>query len=267
MKYKSLLIILILLPFFSFSQLSVELKSSFALPVQNRIIGSKTIDNLTVSNYKNSFGYGFDNTLNIYKHFGDKFKAGIGFSYHNGSKFKSSELINHDANGDLKTTVYTESYSKYISIEPKFQFVLSEKIDIDFGLLSLVNSSVYHENLKDSDIENNNTVYSIQEIKGRVSLGFIAGVDYKLYSSERFLFAINMNYRNVDFVTKNAEMILYEVNGVDRLSSLIEQKSKTEYVKEISSDDNQDNTKPLKELEYKLPFNSVSIGLNLSFKF
>jgi hypothetical protein len=241
----------------SFSQISVDFNSALSLPFSLKKAGSKIIYDKVEKDYYDFHAYGFDNRLMVKKEL-EKISLALGISHHLGNKFNINE-IEDSLNYELSYAT-----ANVISLDPMIYFN-KEKFNIGLGFISALYSSTEYS-LVAEDKTSDKEIYSVEKLRTKFRFGFLAELNYTLYNNESFFIRTGFAYRHLNLKAKKSEIIHYEVDGKDKLSSLNTQNLETNYVKEIDPKANLDKNTPAEELSFNLPFSALLISISFEFK-
>ncbi|MEI7981434.1 MAG: hypothetical protein WCI71_07250 [Bacteroidota bacterium] len=108
---------------------------------------------------------------------------------------------------------------------------------------------------------------AVRQYYGGVAAGLSAaiGVNWTI-NSVVSLYAEGF-FNSINYSPRYSEVIFYEKNGVDQLSTLTVKQTKTEYYNNINPDEEIPETNPDKALRKSLPFSNAGIAFGILFHF
>ena len=108
---------------------------------------------------------------------------------------------------------------------------------------------------------------AIRHYYGGVAAGLQAAVGVSWEVSSIISLYAEFAFNSISYSPMFSEIILYEQNGVDKLSELTLKQKETEYYNNINPDEEIPSNSPDKQLRTSLPFSNAGVNLGISFHF
>jgi len=107
----------------------------------------------------------------------------------------------------------------------------------------------------------------VRQYYGNVALGLDAAMGVSWKVDELISLYAEFVFNSIDYAPNYSEVILYEKNGADQLSTLTVKQTKTEYHKSINPDEQIADTSPDQALKKSLPFSNAGLAFGIAFHF
>jgi hypothetical protein len=108
---------------------------------------------------------------------------------------------------------------------------------------------------------------AIRHYYGGVAAGLNAALGVSWTINALISLYAECNFSSINYSPKYSEVVFYEKNGVDQLSTLTVKQTKTEYYSNIRPDEEIPDTSPDKALRKSLPFSNAGISFGILFHF
>jgi hypothetical protein len=108
---------------------------------------------------------------------------------------------------------------------------------------------------------------AIRQYYGGVAAGLNAALGVSWTINSLVSLYAECNFSSINYSPKYSEVISYEKNGVDQLSTLSVKQTKTEYYNNVRPDEEIPETSPDKALRKSLPFSNAGIAFGILFHF
>ncbi len=138
------------------------------------------------------------------------------------------------------------------------------RIGFVLGIRPTVNATVDAVNGTTHPIEE---IQAVRHFYGGVATGINAamGVSWKI--DPMISLYAEFSFSSINYSPRSSEVVLYEKNGVDQLSTLTVKEKKTEYYANIYPDEQIPDTSPDKALRKTLPFSNAGLNFGIVFNF
>lgn len=242
-----------------------SLQFGYAMGSSKEVIGSNysmSGSTSTTTNVYGTYGAGIPITLGLGYNVNDNIGLDLGINYFMGSEQTVSEVSYTGYSSITKVSGYQ------IRLIPSV--VVSSGFSNDFNMyakagLMMPVSGVTNFNM----VEDMGGIETITEGEnhGQFSIGFTGalGANYKL-SDNLSLFG-ELQGINLRVKSGTRTITRYEVGGTDYTSNMTTSQLETEYVDEVSSDDNTDANSPTKALASTANYNSLGLNIGVRFNF
>lgn len=107
----------------------------------------------------------------------------------------------------------------------------------------------------------------LREYYGGVAVGLNAAMGVSWIVNDLISLYAEFTFTSINYTPKYSELIQYERNGVDELSTLTVKQTKTEYYNSINLNENVPDTSPDKELKKTIPFSNAGLAFGIAFHF
>jgi opacity protein-like surface antigen len=219
-----------------------------------------------IESVNGSFGKGVELGLGAGYNLNKNIAAEINLNYLFGGKIDFSDAT------DSNTPTETETLKgRMFRIIPTIKVSGGEKFKpyAKIGLVLGVGTKLIDESVSYNYIFNG-TIDKIEEtteFDGGISFGFKgnAGIDFSI--SEKLGIFVEINFISQSWAPQKAEITRYELNGVNKLSSLDVRDKETEFVESYDPNLNIETYESDKSLKIYLPFSSwgFNAGIKLTF--
>ncbi len=108
---------------------------------------------------------------------------------------------------------------------------------------------------------------ALRHYYGGVAAGIQAALGVSWYVDSWVSLFAEFSFTSVNYSPKYSEVILYEKDGVDQLSTLTVKQTKTDYYGSLNPDEEIPDTSPDKELRKSLPFSNAGFNFGVAFHF
>lgn len=108
---------------------------------------------------------------------------------------------------------------------------------------------------------------AIRHYYGGVAAGLQAAVGVSWEVNTVISLYAEFAFNSISYSPMRSEIILYEQNGVDKLSELTLKQKETEYYNNINPDEEIPSNSPDKKLRTSLPFSNAGVNFGISFHF
>jgi hypothetical protein len=144
------------------------------------------------------------------------------------------------------------------TIDPyaRFGFIL--------GIRPTINASAKASNLTVNPPEE---YKAVRHYYGGVAAGLNAALGVSWYIDSWVSLYAEFAFSSLNYSPKHSEVILYEKNDQDMLSTLTVKQTKTDYFASINPDEEIPDTSPDKELRKSLPFSNAAFNFGVIFHF
>jgi hypothetical protein len=107
----------------------------------------------------------------------------------------------------------------------------------------------------------------IREYYGNAAIGLNAAMGVNWTISDLISLYAEFTFTSISYAPNYSEIILYDKNGVDQLSTLTVKQTKTEYYNSITLNEDIPDTSPNKELKKSIPFSNAGLSFGIAFHF
>ena len=285
MKNFGLLLMCLMVPLLSYSQLNLRLNAGYSKDCSTHHLGNNTTYTGTsfspssVEHICGSYGKGINLGLGAGYNFNKNWGLDLGIDYFSGSQV-TSEIQTWD-----DRTFEKIGYSRQLNLTPSVYMEVfpCDDDDDDFGLYGRVgpiipvyNRFFFEETYEGEfdatpglDTEFIRTQYNLSS---KIGLNAAVGVNYR-FTDNLGVFA-EINSHGLTSTTKSSEIVEYTFNGMDELSKLNNYQSMVNYHERLDETSNNFlvNSSPNTDLPQdllteKVPFSNLGIGIGLRYTF
>lgn len=261
----------VLLSHTAYSQSYINIGIGYGAPALRELVAVEYDDNGTNTTYTGiytSLGQGFQPGLT----FGWKFNPNIGmefgYGYLLGSKITSN--IN-DASSPNVETGTEKIWARMHQIMIGGRVTAHEgnlQPYMRLGVLIGIGGQVFSElETTTTGPTFNSSYHRIEEYNQGVSLGFTTGLGVHYHMSDMFAIFVEANMNGQNYSPNHSIITKLDVDGQDQLGSMNIRQKETEYVKEYTTQDPQNDGAPDQELRFFLPMSSIGVAVGLHFYF
>jgi hypothetical protein len=157
------------------------------------------------------------------------------------------------------------SLNPAIVISPGFEDINPyARIGFILGIRPVVNATADFTNASVYPAEESQAV---RQYYGGVAAGLNAALGVSWSVSSLISLYAECGFSSINYSPLYSEVVFYEKNGVDQLSTLTVKQTKTEYYNNIRPDEEIPETSPDKQLRKSLPFSNAGINFGIVFHF
>lgn len=270
---------LVLISGFASAQVYFRAGGGYALPIATESVGEMQTE---TESYDGNNYTSTDKTKNVSASYGSgiNFNAGGGFmfseflgvdlsiSYLIGKKYDTGDTYKYYLNGSLAGTnesIITTN-SKAIFITPSF-VITTGGAHAPYGRFGVVLGSPSIDRKESSyyDIDGTSASERKWEYKGGMSAGFQGAVGMNWTLAANIKLYTEVNFTSMTYYPKEYNLTESSYNGVSNLNQLTVSQKKTEFVKEIDNNTQQDASKPTQALRQGTPFSSLSLQVGIVY--
>jgi len=152
-----------------------------------------------------------------------------------------------------------------IVLSPGFRHVDPyARIGIIIGIRPTINATSTVEN---ASINPPDEYKMVRQYYGNVAFGLNAAMGVSWILNKLVSLYAEFTFSSINYSPNYSEVIKYEKNGVDQLSTLTVKQTKTEYHNSIDPDEQIADTSPDQALKKSIPFSSAGINIGVAFHF
>ncbi len=138
------------------------------------------------------------------------------------------------------------------------------RIGFILGIRPVVNATA---ELTNASMNPPDEIEAVRHFYGGVAAGLNAALGVSWTLNPVVSLYAECNFSSINYSPKYSEVVFYEKNGVDQLSTLTVKQTKTEYYSNVRPDEEIPDTSPDKALRTSLPFSNAGIQFGIQFNF
>jgi hypothetical protein len=138
------------------------------------------------------------------------------------------------------------------------------RIGFILGIRPTVNATVDAVNGSTNPVEE---IQAVRHFYGGVAAGMNGAMGVTWAIDPMISLYAELSFSSINYSPRSSEVVLYEKNGVDQLSTLTVKETKTEYYSNVYPDEQIPDTSPDKALRKSLPFSNAGMNFGIIFKF